>query len=281
MHCVVCVKQVPDTSEVRVDPRTNALIREGVPSIVNPDDLHALELAVRIREVHGGRVTALSMGPLQAEQALQRCLAQGADAAVLLTDRAFAAADTFATTHVLALAVRRLAAETPVDLVLCGRQAIDGETGQVGPGLAARLGLPLVAYVAGLRHLDPDRRELVVERELGPWREVVRTRLPAVLTVAPAAAAVRYAALPDLLRASSAPVVRWSAADLGADPGDVGLAGSPTRVTRSFPPPRRGPARVVDARTDPVAAARQLAAELARLDLLAGEPEEVGADAAR
>ncbi len=136
MHCVVCVKQVPDTSEVRVDPRTNALIREGVPSIVNPDDLHALELAVRMREAHGGRVTALSMGPPQAEQALRRCLAQGADAAVLLTDRAFAAADTFATTHVLALAVRRLAAETPVDLILCGRQAIDGETGQVGPGPA-------------------------------------------------------------------------------------------------------------------------------------------------
>lgn len=240
MNIAVCIKQVPDTTEVRIDPRTQSLVREGVPAIVNPDDLHAAEEALRLKERFGGRVVALTMGPPQAEKSLRRVLSLGADEAVLLSDRAFAAADTFATTYVLALAIRKLERERgPFDLILCGRQALDGDTGQVGPGLSRRLGMPILGYVVTIGSLDPAARQIVVERRLDRARETVRSSLPALLTVDPLINRVRYAALPDLLRAQRAPVLVWGAAELDADPRDVGLRGSPTKVLRSFAPAPR------------------------------------------
>ncbi len=273
MHSVVCIKQVPDTTEVRIDPRTNTLVREGVPAIVNPDDLHALEAALRVREEHGGRVTVISMGPPQAEKALRRALALGADRAVLLSDRAFAAADTFATTHVLALAVRRIAVSHPVDLVWCGRQALDGDTGQVGPGLARRLSIPLLGYVTSIRTVDPVARRIVVERRLEEAREVLEAPLPALVTVDGAINEVRYASLPAMLRALEERIAVWGVAELGADPEDVGLRGSPTKVVRSFvPSPRRGRVQLIPGgAADP----RQAAA------LLADKLIEIGAVRAR
>ncbi len=241
-----------------------------MPAIVNPDDLHALEEALRWRERLGGRVTVLTMGPPQAEAALRRALSLGADRAVLLTDRAFAGADTYATTLVLARALRRLEREqgAPFDLVWCGRQALDGDTGQVGPGLAARLGVPLLAYVARVRRLDPAARRIEVERVLDRRREVLRARLPALVTVERTLNAVRYAALPDLLAALEQPIVAWGAAELGLAPDEVGLRGSPTRVVRSGAAPlRRRQTRLIPgAAADP----RQAAAQLADLLLAAG-----------
>ena len=148
MNIVVCIKQVPETTEVRVDPKTNALIREGVKSIVNPFDENAIEAALQLREAHGGKVTVITMGPPQAEEALRHAIAMGADEAILLTDAAFRGSDTLATSYTLAAAVRKLACPPrgDVDLVLCGKQAIDGDTGQVGPGLAERLGFPQVTF---------------------------------------------------------------------------------------------------------------------------------------
>lgn len=268
LESAVCVKQVPDTTEVSIDPRTHTLIRERVPAIVNPDDLHALEEALRWRERLGGRVTVVSMGPPQAEAALRRTLGLGADRAVLLTDRAFAGADTFATTRVLAAALRRLEREqgAPFDLIWCGRQALDGDTGQVGPGLAARLGVPLLAYVTRVRAVDPAARTVEVERALDRRREVLRAPLPALITVQRELNRVRYAPLPSLLAALEAAVPAWGAADLGLAPEEVGLRGSPTRVVRSGPPPLRPRAGEVVAAAD----ARQAAARLADRLLAAG-----------
>lgn len=273
MQLAVCIKQVPDTTEVRVDPKTHALVREGVPSIVNPDDLHAVEAAVRLKERFGGRVTVLTMGPPVAEKSLRRALSLGAAAAVLLTDRAFAAADTYATTYVLALALRRLEREQgPFDLVFCGRHALDGDTGQVGPGLAARLGIPLLGHVVSLRNIDHKERIIEVERRLDRWREVLRAGLPALVTVDPVLNRVRYAALPELLRASRQEIPAWGVDALGAHPENVGMRGSPTRVSRSFvPPTRERRVRVIPGTAENP---RQAAALLADEILARYRPEE-------
>ncbi len=283
MNIAVCIKQVPDTAEVRIDPKTNTMVREGVPAIVNPDDLHAVEAAVRLKERFGGRVTILTMGPPQADKSLRRALSLGADDAVLISDKAFAAADTFATTYVLALAVNKLQAERgPVDLVFCGKQALDGDTGQVGPGLARRLGLPVLSYVTGIRSVDPAGREIVVERKLDGWREVLQSRLPALITVGKELNEVRYASLPDMLRAAEYRLVTWTAADLGADPNSVGLRGSPTKVSRSFTPPsRRGGVRLIPGGdTDPRRAAAALADVLMAHGVIGGRGEDSPARAA-
>lgn len=270
MNIVVCIKQVPDTTEVRIDPHTNTLIREGVPSIVNPDDLHAIEAAVRLRERFGGRVTVISMGPPQAEKALRRAIALGADDAILLSDRAFAAADTYATTYVLWLATQRLASPEPVDLVFCGRQAIDGDTGQVGPGLARRLGFPLLGCVTRIRSLEPESKRIVVERILDGDSEVLEARLPAVITVTAAANEVRYASLPNMIRAMEYQIRTWNAEALGADPACLGLRGSPTKVVRSFVPEgrRRQAELLAGPDAPPERAAAMLADKLMELGLV-------------
>ncbi len=235
MHIVVCVKQVPDTAEVRIDPERGTLVREGVPSILNPLDAHAIEAAAALARGAGGRVTALCMGPPQAETALREAVARGCDDAVLLTDRAFAGADTWSTSYTLACAVRAMG---DVRLVLCGKQAIDGDTAQVGPGIAAHLGWPQVTYAR--RIAEADEAALLVERLTDHGTETVRVRLPAVLTALKDLNVPRLPSLVTQMRARRCPVERWGADDLEADRAELGLDGSPTRVVRVFTPPPRG-----------------------------------------
>jgi electron transfer flavoprotein alpha subunit len=239
IHTLVCLKQVPDTTQVRISPETGTLIREGVPSIVNPYDMHAIEEALRLKERYGGRITAISMGPLQAREALQKAVSLGVDETFLLSDRFFAGADTWATSYALAEAVLYFGRERPVDLVICGKQSIDGDTAQVGPGIAARLGWTQLTCVDAVLEIDAKARTIRVRRKLEGAHETLVGPLPAVLTVVKEINEPRRAKLPDLIRAlrTVPPVV--SAADLKLDPDLTGLKGSPTKVRRVFPPPVR------------------------------------------
>ncbi len=236
MHVIVCIKQVPDTADVKIDPATNTLIRAGVAAIINPFDMYAIEEALRIKERAGARVTVLTMGPPQADAALREALSMGADAAVLLSDRAFAGSDTWATSYTLSQAVRKLA---PFDLVLCGKQASDGDTAQVGPGIAAHLDLPQITYVRKIAALGDGRIE--AERLLEDGVERIRSPLPCVLTVVKELNEPRLPSLKGKLAARKAQIPVWKAVDLGCEPDKVGLEGSPTKVVRIFtPPPRPG-----------------------------------------
>lgn len=230
MHFVVCIKQVPDTAEVKIDPDTNTLVRAGVESIANPYDLAALEEAVRLKERYGGKVTAVSMGPPQAESALRQALSLGADDVVLLSDRAFAGADTLATSYTLSRAVETLGEENPVDLVLCGKQAIDGDTAQTGPGIATRLGLTQFTYVVDVEWIDPEKKRVQVRRKVEGGFEVINGPLPALLTVELELAKPRRAPLPMLVDSLRAPVKAWDAKAIGASLQLVGIKGSPTWV---------------------------------------------------
>lgn len=237
MHWVACIKQVPNTTDVKIDPKTHTLMREGVESIVNPFDMYAIEEALRLKEKFpGSRVTALSMGPPQAEAALREAIAMGVDAAVLLTDRAFAGSDTWATSYTLSLAIRKLG---EVSLILCGKQASDGDTAQVGPGIAAHLDVPQITYVRKIEHLDSNR--IVAERLLENGYEVIEAPLPCVITVVKEINEPRLPSLKGKLAARKATVVRWGPDDIAADRSRIGLDGSPTKVVRVFnPPPRPG-----------------------------------------
>ena len=230
MHFVVCIKQVPDTAEVKIDPETNTLVRAGVESIANPYDLAALEEAVRLRERYGGKVTAVSMGPPQAESALRQALSLGADEVVLLSDRAFAGADTLATSYTLSRAIETLGDADPVDLVLCGKQAIDGDTAQTGPGIATRLGFTQFTYVIDVEWIDPEKKRVQVRRKVEGGFEVINGPLPALLTVELELARPRRAPLPMLIDSLSAPIKIWDAKAIDASPLKVGIKGSPTWV---------------------------------------------------
>jgi electron transfer flavoprotein beta subunit len=234
MHIVVCIKQVPDAKDVRLDPETNTLAREGVDSIMNPYDRHALEEAVAIREQVDGKVTVLSMGPPQAESMLREAIACGANEAVLVSDRAFAGADTWATSYTLAKAIETL---DPVDLILCGKQAIDGDTAQVGPGIASRMQWPFVTCVQKTRKIEPG--SLTVERMMDDGYDVVRLPLPALCTVVKDINEPRVASLKGKMKAKKAVITTLTAADIGADASCIGLAGSPTQVVRVFAPEAR------------------------------------------
>jgi electron transfer flavoprotein beta subunit len=240
---------------VRIDPETGSLIRAGIPSVINPFDLYAIEAGLRARDAHGGRVTALSMGPPQAEEALRRALGFGVDRAVLLTDRAFAGADTLATTYALAAAIRRIHEEEPVDLVICGKQSIDGDTGQVGPGLARRLQFSQLTYICSLDHIDPEEKTIRAWRQREDGRELLEAELPACVTVTEGCNKIRYAALPDLLAAARLPVEVWSADDIQVERKQLGLKGSPTRVSKIFAPPARQRGEMLTGDDKPPAAA--------------------------
>ncbi len=234
MHIVACIKQVPDAKNVRIDPETCTLVRQGVESIVNPHDWYAVEAALRFRDEYGGKVTALTMGPPQAEEALRETLALGVDEALLLTDRAFAGADTWATSLTLARAIVKLG---PVDLVICGKQAIDGDTAQVGPGLAAHLDQPYTTYARRLELLDG--AQLRAERLTDLGYEVVQMPMPAVVTVVREIGDPRMPGLKHKMRARKQEIPVWGAADLDLNPEEVGLQGSFTQVVRVFSPPPR------------------------------------------
>ncbi|MBM3135956.1 MAG: electron transfer flavoprotein subunit beta/FixA family protein [Chloroflexi bacterium] len=240
MRIIVTIKQVPDTTNVKIDPRTGTLIREGVPSIINPEDKNALEAALQLRERYGGEVIAISMGPPQAEDAMREALAIGADQAVLLTDRALAGADTWATAYTLGTAIKKIG---NYDLILSGRQAIDGDTAQVGPQLAEFLDLPQVTYVRELKITD---HKVVAQRTLEDGFEEIEAPLPALLTITKEANKPRYphaAAIMNAYRQQT--VTTWNAEALAADPQSIGLEGSPTQVKRSFSPEPRGAGEVL------------------------------------
>ncbi|MGI6657636.1 MAG: electron transfer flavoprotein subunit beta/FixA family protein [Desulfobulbus sp.] len=245
MNIIVCIKQVPDAKDVRLDPKTNTLAREGVESIMNPYDRHALEEGVAIKERVGGTVTALTMGPAQAESVLREAISCGADSGVLVSDRAFAGADTWATSYALFQAIRSLG---EFDLVLCGKQAIDGDTAQVGPGLACRLNVPFVTCVQKTRQVDDSFIE--VERMMDDGYDVLRLPLPALLTVVKDVNEPRVASLKGKMRAKKASIRTLSAADIDADPQCIGLAGSPTKVVRVFSPEPRGDRRMLSGTVD-------------------------------
>lgn len=235
MEIVVCIKQVPDAKDVRLDPETNTLAREGVESIMNPFDRHALEEGVAIKEKVGGRVTVLTMGPPQAEAVLREAIACGADQGVLVSDRSFAGADTWATSYTLAKAIEFVG---EFDLVLCGKQAIDGDTAQVGPGVACRLNVPFVACAQKTRSISADTIE--VERMMDDGFDVVALPLPALVTVVKDINEPRVASLKGKMKSKKAEIKVLSAADINAEKSCIGLAGSPTQVVSVFSPEPRG-----------------------------------------
>ncbi len=239
MNIVVCIKQVPDTQEVRLDPVTHTLKREGVKAMINPFDLYALEEALRIQDAQEAKVTILTMGPPQAEAALREALGYGADAAVLLSDRAFAGADTWATALTLSKAVEKLGG---ADLIFTGKQAIDGDTAQVGPMLAAILAIPYAAWARKLTFGNGGR--LTVERLLDHGYDAVEVQLPALITVVKEINEPRGPSFKAKLRAKKEPIPVWGINDLGLAPEEAGLNGSFTQVVKVFPPPARGKSEV-------------------------------------
>jgi len=233
----VCLKQVPETTEVKINPETNTLMREGVASITNPFDEFALEEGLLTREKYGGELHVMTMGPPQAIEILKNALAVGADKVYLLSDRAFAGADTLATAYTLAKTIEKIG---EVDLVICGKQAIDGDTAQVGPGIATRLGIPQLTYVAKVREIDPGKKKIVVERMLENGREVVECSLPVVITVMKDINEPRLPSLLGIKKAAKATIPTWTAKEIGVDEDRVGLKGSPTWVWKVFSPEARG-----------------------------------------
>ncbi len=233
MNVVVCIKQVPGTTAVKIDPKTNTLVREGVKSIINPFDTYALEEGVRIKEKTTGKVTVISMGPPQAEEALKEAISLGADHGILLSDRAFGGSDTLATSYVLAKAVSKIG---QYDLVICGRQTLDGDTGQVGPEMTQRLGIPFIGYVSKVEEIRPGY--LRVQRMIEEGYEVIESTLPAAISVVKEINVPRLPSLRGQIAAKNAKIIVWGAPDLATDPNLVGLAGSPTKVVKIFFPQR-------------------------------------------
>jgi electron transfer flavoprotein beta subunit len=238
LHIVVCIKQVPDSREIRIDPKNNTLIRQGVPSIVNFYDLHGLEEALRIKDLHGAKVTVVTMGPPPAEKSLKECISLGADQAVLVTDRGFAGADTLATSYVVASTIEKIS-ETfgPVDMVFCGKQTLDGDTGQVGPGVACRLDLEQLTYVSKVVEVDEVRRKVKVHRLLEDGIEVVETSMPLLITALKELNKVRRASMPGMIRAARYKPIVWTTADFPhLERAKIGLKGSPTIVAKTWVP---------------------------------------------
>ena len=236
MNIIVCIKQVPDTTNVRIDPETNTLVRSGVQSIINPFDMYAIEEAIRVKEKFGGTVTVITMGPPQAEEALREAISLGADEAVLVSDRAFAGSDTWATSYTLSKTVRKIG---KFDIIICGKQAIDGDTAQVGPGISAHLDIPQITYVKKIE----DIKDSVIraERMTEEGYDIIESPLPCLITVVKEINEPRLPSLKGKMRAKKIEIKKLEAKDLDADPDSLGLKGSPTKVVKIFtPPPRKG-----------------------------------------
>lgn len=277
MELLVCIKQVPDTSEIKLDPETNTLIRTGLPSIVNPFDMNALEAALEIKDkVKGAVVSVITMGPPQADAALRECLTMGADKAYLISDRAFAGADTLATSYTIASAIKKLQADQgrSFDLILCGKQAIDGDTAQVGPQIAEELGIPQITYVNKVSLIADDNDEHIlpvedqesagaaepiaegstvtaiqVEREHEEGYEVLEVKLPALITAVKTLNEPRYPTLWNSIRAIRSEVTTITAADMTVESERLGLSGSPTRVRKVYSPPVRSKGLIIQDET--------------------------------
>lgn len=229
MKIVVCIKQVPDTTEVKLDPITNTLIRDGVPSIINPDDKAGIEAALRLKERYGGSITVLSMGPMQADTAIREALAMGVDEGILLSDRAFGGADTWATSSTIAAALKKI----DFDIIITGRQAIDGDTAQVGPQIAEHLGIPQITYV---KNIEYKGNQLIVTREFEDRVHLIEAPVPVLLTTLSELNAPRYMTIGGIFKAYKKDVKVWGLKEIEntVDPSNIGLKGSPTKVKRSF-----------------------------------------------
>jgi len=269
MLVVVCVKQVPDTTQVQIDPVTNTLIREGVPFIVNPYDTHAVEEGLRLKDRFGFRVVAISMGPPNAEATLRKALALGVDRAILLSDRVFGGADTLATSKVLAAAIERLSRDEEVGVVICGKQTIDGDTAQVGPGIATRLDMSQLTLVDRVEELDTAKRKIRVRRKLEGRHEQVESPLPVLFTVVREVNRPRYPTVAMRLESADAKVELWDNKTLELDVNSIGLKGSPTWVSRIFSPQRSLGEMIGDGVRDPEGAADLLIEKMLEKDLLA------------
>ncbi|MGO1369501.1 electron transfer flavoprotein subunit beta [Senegalia sp. (in: firmicutes)] len=244
MNIIVCIKQVPDTNEVKIDKKTGTLIREGVPSIINPDDKNALEEALRLKDEYGANVVVLTMGPPQAKVALKEALAMGADEGILLSDRAFAGSDTWATSTTLAGAIKKL----DYDILLCGRQAIDGDTAQVGPQIAEHLNLAQITYVEDLKI---DGKEIIAHRAVEDGYYKVKAQMPVLLTAIGELNEPRYPSMRGIFDAFREKEIKvWSADDIIVDMDEIGLKGSPTQVKKSFTPATRGSGEQLEGSTE-------------------------------
>jgi electron transfer flavoprotein beta subunit len=267
MHIIVCIKQTPATANIQIDPKTGTLKREGMAAAINPFDEYAIEEAVRIKErLPGSTVSVVTMGPPQAEDALREAIARGADDAYHVTDRAFAGADTYATSYTLQMAIRKIAeTKKPFDLIICGKQTNDGDTGHVGPGIAAWLEIPNVAYVGKVEEVKEG--SIRVRRMMEDGYDVLEMPTPALMSVVKEINEPRLASLKGKLAAKKAAVTKWNADDLKADRSKIGLSGSPTIVARSFnPPPRKGGEKIEGA--TPEEKAKKLVARLKELKVI-------------
>lgn len=239
LHIVACIKQVPDTKIIKMNPKTNTMDRRTAPAILNPYDAHAVEEAVRLRKKYGGKVSVLTMGPPPAVTAIKKCIEIGADEGYLITDRRFAGADTLATSYALTKALEKISKDSPVDLVICGKMTIDGDTGQVGPGIARRLDIPPLTSVNKVVEIDKDKGHAIVHRKLEDGYEVIRSTLPCLLSVEKTINEVPYSSFPNMLKAAKYKPHIWSVDDLeNVDVKQLGLKGSPTIVSKVWAPPK-------------------------------------------
>jgi len=242
MKIIVCIKQVPDTNEIKIDPLKGTLMRDGVPSILNPDDANALEAALQLKEEYpDSTVSVVTMGPPQAMYALRECLAMGADDAYLLSSRAFGGADTCATSTTVAAGIRKIG---DYDIIFAGRQAIDGDTAQVGPQVAQRLGLPIATYVQGIREIR--EKSVIIERMLEDGYEVLDVQRPCVLTAVKELNKPRYMTVIGIEKAYQKEITVWDENDLQLSPEECGHNASPTKVFRSFTPPPKGAGQMLE-----------------------------------
>jgi electron transfer flavoprotein beta subunit len=268
MLIVTCVKQVPDTTQVKVDPVTGTLIREGVPFIMNPYDTHALEESLRLKDRYGFRVAVISMGPPTAEVTLRKTIANGADEAILLSDRVFGGADTLATSMVLTGAIKKLAEKEELAMVMCGRQTIDGDTAQVGPGIATRLGCSQLTLVDRIEEVDMKAKTVKARRKLEGRHEVVVAPLPVMIAVLREINTPRYPTVPMRLMAEDAPITLWDNKIMQMDETTIGLKGSATQVRKIFSP-ERAKGEILGGDTDkPEDSARLLISRMIEKDLL-------------
>ncbi|HEY0837373.1 MAG TPA: electron transfer flavoprotein subunit beta/FixA family protein [Azospirillum sp.] len=273
MHIVVCIKQVPDSAQIRIHPVTNTIMRQGVPAIINPFDLFSLEEALRLKDQVGARVTVLTMGPPMAEAALRKALSFGADDAVLLTDRKFAGSDTLATSYALTSAIRKLSQEEPVDIVFCGKQTVDGDTAQVGPGICTRLGLQQLTYISKIESFDLEKREITVHRRAEGGVQVMKTKLPVMITMLEGTNTIRFGTMDDMFRAARYPLKTWTKDDCVEDETKIGLKGSPTVVSKVFvPKPRAEKAKFIEAEGGDAGALASAAVET----IFAAQPKLAG-----
>ncbi len=244
MKIVVCIKQVPDTKDVRIDPETGTLIREGVPSIVNPFDLYAIETALQLKEQLGGDVTAISMGPPQAVEALREVISMGVDEGILISDRAFAGSDTLATSYTLSKAIEKIG---EIDLIITGKQAIDGDTAQVGPGIAVNMERPFVAFLGKIE--EATDKTIKAARLMENGHDIIEVDLPAVISVVKEIGEPRLPTIRGKMRARKWEATMWSSEDLDLDEARCGLSGSPTQVAKIFTPKVRQKGEMIEAET--------------------------------